>query len=228
MGDIFVCLRLKQERQRLGIEQKEIANICDVIPKTVSRWESSIPIPADKLELLVPLGFDPLYVISGHRVPQSFIAEPSAEYAVKRRADDRYAAIPLYDVHVAAGGGVIVNQEQVVDALHFRRDWIRAELHVSPEDLCLVYVQGDSMQPTLDPGDMILINHHDQRAERDGIYVLRLEGALLVKRLQRLPGGVLQVVSDNPAYQPYQLKLNELEGFDVAIVGRVVWVGRRM
>ena len=50
---------------------------------------------------------------------------------------------------------------------------------------------------------------------------------LLVKRLQALPGGKVRVTSDNAAFDPWTLDLSEVGG-DVAIVGRVVWSGRRM
>ncbi len=65
MENISVHSRLREERTRLGLEQKTVAAACDVAPKTVSRWESAIPIPADKLAVLEPLGFDVLYVVSG-------------------------------------------------------------------------------------------------------------------------------------------------------------------
>ena len=73
-------------------------------------------------------------------------------------------------------------------------------------DLFLIYVEGESMESTLRPGDMILIDRRDQTQEKDGIYVLRLDGTLLVKRLQKLPGGIIEVTSDNPAYRSYSLK----------------------
>jgi len=139
-----------------------------------------------------------------------------------------YAAIPLYDVHAAAGSGAVVDSEHVVDFLHFKQDWIRHELHAKPADLYLIYVDGESMEPTLRPGDVILVDRRDHLQARDGIYVLRMDGTLLVKRLQRLPGGIINVSSDNASYRPFDLKASDLEGTDFAIVGRVVWTGRRM
>ncbi len=62
---------------------------------------------------------------------------------------------------------------------------------------------------------------------RDGIYVSRYDGLLQVKRLQRQPKGVVRVSSDNPAYDPFSVNLHD-EGTDFIIVGRVVWVGRKL
>jgi phage repressor protein C with HTH and peptisase S24 domain len=82
------------------------------------------------------------------------------------------------------------------------------------------------MQPTISDGDMLLVSVQVEQI-RDGIYVSRYDGLLQVKRLQRQPKGVIRVTSDNPAYDPFSVNLQE-EGTDFAIVGRVVWVGRKL
>lgn len=110
--------------------------------------------------------------------------------------------------------------------IKFSASWIELELHANPETLALLYVDGESMEPTLRPGDMILIDTSDTTAARDGVYVLRMEGALLVKRLQRLPPNQIRVTSDNEKYQPFVIRVGESE--NIGVVGRVIWAGRRM
>jgi len=139
-----------------------------------------------------------------------------------------YVYIPLYDVNAAAGKGALVERESVSDVLAFKRDWIRQELHAQPADLSLIYVEGDSMEPDLRAGDIVLLDHTDTRARREGVYVIRMDGALLVKQLQRLPGGIVKVISRNAAYEPFTVKMvdvDEPNGF--AVIGRVVWACRR-
>lgn len=160
--------------------------------------------------------------------PSHEVREPRPHYKATSPPSPDYAAIPLYDVRAAAGGGAVVDHEHVVDFLHFKQEWIRQELRASPNDLYLIYVDGESMEPTLRPGDVILVDHRDQAQARDGVYVLRLDGTLLVKRLQKLPGGIIEVTSDNPAYKSFTLKLSEMKEQDFDIIGRVVWTGRRM
>lgn len=147
-----------------------------------------------------------------------------------REPGARYVYLPLYDVRAAAGGaGSLVEEgEHAVDVLAFKEEWIRRELRASPDDLRLIYVEGDSMEPDLRAGDIILVDHTDTRATREGIYVIRMDGALLVKQLQRLPGSLIKVNSRNPAYEPFTVPMATIEepnGF--AVVGRVVWACRR-
>jgi phage repressor protein C with HTH and peptisase S24 domain len=89
----------------------------------------------------------------------------------------------------------------------------------------VIRVDGDSMAPTLSDGDEILVDREDGAGRvRDGIYVLRIEGTLVVKRVAVGPGGRLAVRSDNQAYPGWP----DLDPAAVDLVGRVVWVGRRL
>jgi len=154
------------------------------------------------------------------------VSNVTPEYG--KRVDDKYCYIPLYDVKAAAGNGTVIDREHIIDFLAFKQEWIRVQLGLSPQDLYLIHVEGESMEPTLRPGDMILIDHRTASSlPRDGIYVLRMDDTLLVKRLQRLPGSVVKVTSDNPAYEPFTLDLKQ-SAAEVGIIGRVIWCGRRM
>ncbi|RYE00909.1 MAG: S24 family peptidase, partial [Sphingomonadales bacterium] len=85
----------------------------------------------------------------------------------------------------------------------------------------MIAVQGDSMSPLLEDGDEILVDG-DQRAVkgRGGVFVLRLDGELMVKRLRPAVGGV-ELISDNPAYPVRFVR-------DVEVLGRVAWLGRAL
>lgn len=140
-----------------------------------------------------------------------------------------YVAIPLYNgVCAAAGAGAIVEQEQPDDMLMFKEAWVRIELGARPQDLYLIRVAGDSMEPTLRSGDVILVNRRTTSPDREGVYILRMNGMLVVKRIQALPGGRVRVISDNTAFSSFDVTRSELEGDDIAVIGRVVWIGRRM
>ncbi|MDR2220678.1 MAG: hypothetical protein LBE24_08895 [Methylobacillus sp.] len=140
-----------------------------------------------------------------------------------------YISIPLYSgVRAAAGNGAVIEHEVPDDALVFKDEWIRHEIGAQPQDLYLIRVAGDSMEPTLRAGDVILIDRRATRPDREGVYILRMNDMLLVKRLQALPNGVVRVISDNSAFTTFDIKVSEIDGSEMAIIGRVVWTGRRM
>jgi phage repressor protein C with HTH and peptisase S24 domain len=93
-------------------------------------------------------------------------------------------------------------------------------------NLSIVRVEGDSMAPTLNAGDDILVDLGDALDRiRDGIYVLRIDDALVVKRVALNPiGRTVTVQSDNPAYPDWP----DCTLDDINCIGRVIWSGRRI
>lgn len=138
---------------------------------------------------------------------------------------DDYVRVPRYDVTASAGNGAYQVSEQVVDYIQFKSDWIKNVLGASAQHLALISVKGDSMAPTLSDGDIILVDTTDRHFETNAIYVLQLEGSLLVKRIQRKIDGTVVIKSDNLAYEPEVVRGDLLD--QLKVVGRVVWYGRR-
>lgn len=137
-----------------------------------------------------------------------------------------FAMIPRYDVSASAGHGAVAIIENILDYTPFRTDWLR-DMRLQCEHLGLIYVEGDSMQPTLQPNDMLLVdmrNHETLNA--NALYVLNIDGCLFVKRLQKMISGAVKVISDNPQYETEVVQPGMLE--QLIVVGRVVWVGKRV
>lgn len=136
--------------------------------------------------------------------------------------------IPAYSmVAAAAGGGSQVDYEFQDDAFAFREDWAVQEMGLNPRRAAMISVEGDSMIPTLDPGDLIMIDLRDcENFSRDAIYVFHMDNGLFVKRIQRTGRGQFKIKSDNPLYETRMPDPIELE--TLRIIGRVVWVGKRM
>ena len=134
--------------------------------------------------------------------------------------------IPRLDVGASAGAGAYPGDENVTAHIGFEEKWLRRLFSAKPADLSLIKVQGDSMSPTLSDGDDILVDAGDGPDRlRDGIYVLRRDDALLVKRIARSPASRgIAIKSDNPSYPSWP----ECRLGDIDIIGRVVWIGRRL
>ena len=139
---------------------------------------------------------------------------------------DEFVFIPRYNVHAAAGGGHFNDAEKPMFTMAFRRKWIEQYLRACPKELSVIDVKGDSMDGVLNERDVILVNHYLNTPD-DGLYVLRIGDSLIVKQTQLLPNGRILVKSANPAYDPFELNMNETDT-DVKIIGRVVWYGRQV
>lgn len=148
------------------------------------------------------------------------VREPRPEYA-----QDEYALIPRYDVQVSAGHGSVVDQERELHRLAFRRQWLRQE-NLDPQHLVLVTARGDSMEPTISEGDLLLVDTSRPHVQDDAIYVLQVDGEVFAKRLQRDWTGGVWVRSDSPQYEDQHI--TEQDAAELRIVGRVVWIARRV
>ncbi len=129
--------------------------------------------------------------------------------------------VPRLALGASAGPGALGHDEQAIGAFRFARSWLRGQ-GLDPRRLSAIAVDGDSMEPTLRGGDEILVDTAP-RPLRDGVHVVRVDGALLVKRLETGRPGSIVLKSDNPAYDPIALG-----PADVTVVGRVVWKGGRL
>jgi phage repressor protein C with HTH and peptisase S24 domain len=124
------------------------------------------------------------------------------------------------------GGGQLVISEQIIDSLAFKADWIKHEIGANPKNLVLISAVGDSMEPTLRSGDLLLIDLSSNQIKHDAIYVIALDDELLAKRMQRLVDGTIIVKSDNTLYREQTLEQEKLAA--LRIIGRVVWVCRKI
>jgi hypothetical protein len=135
-------------------------------------------------------------------------------------------SVKRHPVAVSAGPGAIVSEELGKPYFAFDERWLKALTPTPATNLSIVRVEGDSMSPTLNHGDEILLDLGDCSGRmRDGIYVLRVDDALVVKRLALNPlGRRVTVQSDNPAYPDWpDCGLDEIH-----CIGRVVWCGRKV
>lgn len=134
--------------------------------------------------------------------------------------------VPRLDIRASAGHGAADGDERPVARLGFHPGWLRELTGGSPAGLSMIRVSGDSMVPTLADGDEILVDRGDAADRlRDGIYVLRVDDTLMVKRLAIDPSArSITIVSDNPAYPAW----SDRHPGEIEIIGRAVWTGRRI
>lgn len=159
-------------------------------------------------------------------VDERTLGAPEEESYSEQSRMARLAVIPRLSLGASAGAGTLDADEAAAGAFAFDPVWLRRHLGARPESLSIIRVDGESMAPTLGHGDDIMVDRNDGAERlRDGIYVLRLEDALMVKRVaMTLRRDRFSVRSDNPAYPGWE----DIDPASVEIVGRVVWTGRRI
>lgn len=97
---------------------------------------------------------------------------------------------------------------------------------VSTENACLVRVCGDSMADTVKDGAWLLVDQSAREVREEGIYVIRIEDALLARRLQRMANGSILMKCDNPAYDSDRVPVEQVPalfvlGSALACIGRL-------
>lgn len=132
--------------------------------------------------------------------------------------------IPRLAVGASAGPGALNEGETLAGKIGFDEKWLRKQ-GLEPSKLSLIRVDGDSMAPTLNHDDDIMVDNSAATSPlRDGVHVIRMDDVLMVKRLARGPAGRLSILSDNPAYPDWP----DIDGKTVTVIGRCVWAGRRL
>lgn len=158
------------------------------------------------------------------QVPESELGGPEEKsYNPSSRLplEGGWVDVPRLPVSASAGPGSAIGDELPFDNFRFSKRWLR-EQGLEGGELSAITVEGDSMEPLLRAGDEVLVDRRTQPF-RDGIHVVRLEDTLLVKRVASQGGGRLSLLSQNLAYPPIDVDMNEVE-----IIGRVVWKSGRL
>ena len=153
----------------------------------------------------------------------SGVAKMQQDEEFAQKTASNYVFVPKYEITASAGNGSVIHDESIVDHLAFKRTWVTQSLGLDPTHLALIDVRGDSMSPTIDSGDLILLDTRRADTLSEGVYAINLNGSLLVKRIRLKLSGAIEVCSDNPRYQTETVTAKEAERLHV--VGRVVWHG---
>ena len=137
--------------------------------------------------------------------------------------NEEYALIPGYHISVSTGHGALNGDAKVKRQLAFRSKWLRYR-KLNPKDLAVVFAKGDSMEPTINSGNSILVDLSDKQLHDGSIYVLRVGDNLFAKRLQQRFDGSVELLSDNKEYPAQIVKTDEID--QLSIIGKVVWIGK--
>lgn len=212
--------RLRQRMHELGMKPGPVADAAGVgrsFVYDILRGKSANPTSEKLMRVAAVLRTSVEYLTQG-------VAADGRPEVPPLRAPG-FVSIPFARVEAAMGGGAVVEDEEDGDPWHFNRAWLRDKLRLRAAGLRLLTVKGDSMEPSLYSGDVVMIDTAQTSPSPPGIFVLHDGFGLVAKRLEHLPNSDpprVRILSDNPRYSAYEMTIEEIR-----VVGRLVWFARQ-
>jgi transcriptional regulator with XRE-family HTH domain len=211
--------KLKKFRKQNGWSLEEMGNRVCLFPQVLQNYENgNWSIPSDLLnDLAKNLSIPPYeFLRDGDsfpvQVPELNILQPKNIVRGPTIKGDDYVSIPLTDSSIAAGQPII--QENNIEdyvLLHIRAAGKRKNLVASRVD-------GDSMEPMLHSGDIVVIDRDDKKIKKNRIFAIYYEEGLTAKYVEcQKDLFILRPI--NPTSQVQIINLNENPD---PIVGRVI------
>lgn len=208
--------RIKTLRKTLKMNQNEFANKIHKVTRTLQKYESGEIVPDYSIVQLIAKTFNinPDWLVTGD-------GEMFLDNTSRQQEYSDIISIPYYpEVSAAAGSGALVYDENTVKHLQISS----AIINISTGDnVCLINATGNSMQPVIDDRDLLLVDLSQKLITDEGIYVIRLDTTLVVKRVQKILNGIT-LISDNPQYPPREISADNFNENDAAVIGKVIAV----
>lgn len=215
--------KLAQARKAAKMTRETVAARLRVHENTVGKIERGDTVP-DALQLaqFAAMYSKPMARLLGGDVGVDEASEPAKSVEAVEHGD--YIFVPLFDVHASAGHGTFESSEQVEAMRPFTTAYIRQHLGIRHNRIGMVRVMGTSAEPEIHSGDIVMLDRNDTSVVVEGHHLVRIDGALLMKILQRRPGSRIRVASRNPEYEPFDVVLADNVP-DFEVLGRVRWAG---
>lgn len=215
--------RLKWAREKAGFATAgDFAKRVAIHPTTYRAYENdqnSFVRKAD--DFADRLGVTSRWLMKGGDIEPQTVDEMPLDHKARQLG---LMLVPELELGYSMGGGSIFSDYRRTGFVPFQREWLRGMIRGSLQDLFVARGEGDSMTPTLLDGDIVLIDTAQKNvSQQDRIWALSYGDLGMIKRIRRMPGGQYRIMSDNPAVSDFDAVDGEMH-----VVGRVVWIGRRM
>lgn len=222
------------------VSQAALARACGIRAPSVNDWLSGKTKTIEGQNLLLAADFlkvMPMWLATG-RGPMrkdSGAEDHSARKEgnvvavdfAKSSTPPGYVTIPQFAVSASMGYGTAPPQCQpdVIRDMTVHLDWLvrRGVSYSKLENLAIITGDGDSMEGTFSDGASLLVDMGITEIRTDAIYVFTLDGDLFIKRLQRITGRSLWMISDNPKYKPVELAGDKLDRMHVHARVLLIW-----
>lgn len=203
-------------------KQKNFADAIGKKPAQVSHWITGVKPIGDAIasQIETSLNLPRGWLDSRENIPEII---RSSETLSDDPSDD-HIRFERLDVIAALGDGYINNETaEVVDFVHVDKAWAREKLGGNLSRIQVITARGDSMQGTIEDGDVLFVDTSVRSFEGEGVYLLSFADGLKAKRLQASVGGGLLVISDNPLYRTETIENDKLEKLTICGKVRGAW-----
>ena len=227
-------MRLAESRKRAGLAQAELAAALGdrYDHSMISHVESNRKVlrfdGVVKAAHVLGVSIDYLAGLTDDPTPAAKLVPPNdlADNAALARTSSETTRppgaqpVPVRRLQTAAGSGALDLDEEVKTYAYFREEWLKRRGLVATR-CSVISVMGESMEPTLPDGCVVLLDHNRRSRRKGKIFVVRTEDGLVVKRAGKDPGGRWQLVSDHPAWPPQPWAR-------AMVIGEVKWMAREL
>lgn len=215
-------------RKHLGMNQEQFGEAVGSAQTNVTKWEGKGIVPsAAPLARMADLAS--CSVSAFVDLPWSPMREPVSTPIAMTLEDvaAEHGLALVEEVDLALGMGATYldgGTPEILGIVPFREEWLRG-MHDGPIDrLKVVRGRGDSMEPTIHDGDVVLIDTAQRRIDdQDRIWAVAYGDLGMIRRVRVTPRGSWMLMPDNSVVRP-----DEVGDGEVAVIGRVVWIGRRI
>ena len=140
-------------------------------------------------------------------------------------SEEDFVLIPQYTTKGSCGTGFMNDHIELLGGLVFKRSWLE-RMRLDDDNACVIYASGDSMYPSISDGDVLLLDKTEHPLRSDEIYAVMVDDEVVVKRLRKGFEGIV-LKGDNPNKAAYP-DIEVPQGYDLTVIGRVVWRGGGM
>ncbi len=189
--------RIKEARTKKGLSQEALADKIGISKRTLINYEKEEqePTVSTIINIAKFCTIDELWLLTGKN-------ENNTNNTVNSYQID------VLNIKASAGTGIENQIVEVIDTILLDKNLFKTP--INPAKIKLIQVSGDSMFPTLNDGDFVLIDETKAYGV-DGIYAINLHNQILIKRLKFRLDGSIQIISDNKEYEMEVYNPNETQ-----------------
>jgi phage repressor protein C with HTH and peptisase S24 domain len=133
--------------------------------------------------------------------------------------------VPLVEARISAGTGSFETGGDSDRRYGFRSDFLTRKGQIS--QMVLMLVEGDSMEPEIHHGDVVLIDQSQTQPRPGAMFAIGVEDLVYIKMVDSKPGKIV-LKSLNPAYEPLEIDARGDLADGIRIIGKAIWLGREM